>query len=103
MGNVWERAKESAQREREDLEQFVKDSGEELEGGVQPWDWRYLAEKVRKAKYDFDETLLKPYLSLEKVTEALFAVSNNLYGLKFIPREDVVSYHPDVKTYEVRE
>jgi peptidyl-dipeptidase Dcp len=103
LTNVWERAKESARREREDLEEFVKSSGESLEGGVQPWDWRYLAEKVRKAKYDFDETLLKPYLSLEKVTEALFAVSKNLYGLKYIPRDDVVAYHPDVKVYEVRE
>lgn len=103
LTNVWERAKESAKKERESLEEFVSDSGETLEGGVQPWDWRFLAEKVRKSKYDFDETLLKPYLSLEKVTEALFAVSNNLYGLKFIPRDDIVSYHPDVNIYEVRE
>lgn len=103
LTNVWERAKESAKKEREALEEFVSNSGETLEGGVQPWDWRYLAEKVRKAKYDFDETLLKPYLSLEKVTEALFAVSKNLYGLKYIPRDDVVPYHPDVKVYEVRE
>jgi peptidyl-dipeptidase Dcp len=68
LTNVWNLAKESAQREREDLEAFVKESGETLEGGIQPWDWRYYAEKVRKAKYDFDESLLKPYLSLEQVT-----------------------------------
>ena len=103
LTNVWELAKQSAQREREDLEEFVASSGETLEGGIQPWDWRYYAEKVRKAKYDFEESLLKPYLSLDKVTDALFAVSKKLFGLKYIPREDVVSYHPDVKTYEVRE
>jgi peptidyl-dipeptidase Dcp len=103
LNNVWELAKESAKREREDLEAFVKENGETVEGGVQPWDWRYYAEKVRKAKYDFDESLLKPYLSLEKVTEALFAVSNKLYGLKYVPRKDIVSYHPDVTTYEVRD
>jgi len=103
LTNVWDLAKDSAKKEREDLEDFIKSSGEALEGGVQPWDWRYYAEKVRKAKFDFDESLLKPYLSLEKVTEALFAVSNQLFGLKYIPRDDVVPYHPDVKVYEVRE
>jgi len=103
LTNVWDLAKQSAQREREDLEAFVKSSGEALEGGIQPWDWRYYAEKVRIKKYNFDESLLKPYLSLEKVTEALFAVSKNLYGLKYIERPDIQSYHPDVKTYEVRE
>ena len=103
LTNVWELAKKSAQKELEDLEDFVKSSGETLEGGVQPWDWRYYAEKVRQEKFDFDESLLKPYLSLEKVTEALFAVSKNLYGLKYIERTDVQSYHEDVKTYEVRE
>jgi peptidyl-dipeptidase Dcp len=103
LTNVWDLAKESARREREDLEDFVAKSGECLEGGVQPWDWRYYAEKVRQAKYDFDESLLKPYLSLEKVTEALFAVSNQLYGLKYIPRPDIQAYHPDVQIYEVRD
>lgn len=103
LTNVWDLAKQSAQREREDLEDFVATSGDTLEGGVQPWDWRYYAEKVRQAKFDFDESKLKPYLSLEKVTEALFAVSNNLYGLKYIERTDVDKYHPDVKFYEVRE
>ena len=103
LTNVWELAKQSAQKEREDLEAFVATNGETLEGGVQPWDWRYYAEKVRQAKFDFDESLLKPYLSLEKVTEALFAVSKNLYGLKYVERTDVQSYHEDVKTYEVRE
>ena len=103
LTNVWELAKESAKKEREDLESFVTTNGETLEGGVQPWDWRYYAEKVRQAKFDFDESLLKPYLSLEKVTDALFAVSKNLYGLKYIERKDVQSYHEDVKTYEVRE
>ncbi|CAB9503088.1 Oligopeptidase A [Seminavis robusta] len=103
LTNVWDLAKQSAKREREDLEQFVQSSGETLEGGVQGWDWRYYAEKVRQDKYDFDESLLKPYLSLEKVTEALFAVSGKLYGLKYFPRDDIQAYHPDVKVYEVRE
>ena len=103
LENVWERAKESANRERVALEQYVKESGDDIgPDGIQPWDWRYYAEKVRVAKYDFDESLLKPYFSLPKITEAVMAVSNNLFGLKYVKRPDIVAYHPDVDVYEVR-
>lgn len=47
-------------------------------GGIQPWDWRYYAEKVRQAKFNFDESELKPYLSLDSITNAMFDVSNKL-------------------------
>jgi peptidyl-dipeptidase Dcp len=103
LENVWEKARASANREREAMEQYVKESFGELEDGIQPWDWRYYAEKVRIAKYDFDESLLKPYLSLESVTKAVMAVSNKLFGLKYVERNDVPLYHADVKLYEVRE
>ena len=103
LENVWSKAKVSADKEREALEEFLKESGDELEGGIQAWDWRYYAEKVRQAKYDFDESLLKPYLSLESVTKAVFEVSNKLFGLKYISRPDIETYHEDVNTYEVRD
>jgi peptidyl-dipeptidase Dcp len=103
LENVWNKAKISANREREAMEEFLEGSGEILEGGIQAWDWRYYAEKVRQAKYDFDESLLKPYLSLESVTNAVFDVSNKLFGLKYHLRSDIQAYHPDVKTYEVRD
>jgi peptidyl-dipeptidase Dcp len=103
LEKVWARAKVSANREREALEAFVRASGVELEGGIQPWDWRYFAEKVRKQNYSFDESLLKPYLSLDTVTAAMMSVSQRLYGLRYIKRPDIQSYHPDVDTYEVRE
>ena len=65
-----------------------RQEGEEcLEGGLQPWDWRYYAEKARIEKYDFDEILLKPYFSSEKVTEALFSVSGKLFGLTFLTND----------------
>ena len=102
LENVWERAKVSADKEREALEEYVKESGLDLPGGIQPWDWRYVAEKVRIAKYDFDESLLKPYLSLKSVREAMFAVSGSLFDLKYIHRPDISTYHPDVDAYEVR-
>lgn len=104
LSNVWERAKIAANRERQALEDYIANNSEEtLKDGIQPWDWRYYAEKVRQAKYDFDESLLKPYLSLEQMTNALMAVSYNLYGLTYKERPDIVTYHPDVKVYEVRE
>ena len=102
LEDVWTRAKISADREREALEDFVKESGVELEGGIEAWDWRFYAEKVRKAKYDFDESVLKPYLSLDSVREAMFAVSGNLFGLSYVPRPDIETYHPDVEAFEVR-
>mmetsp|Transcript_17814 Transcript_17814/g.21633 ORF Transcript_17814/g.21633 Transcript_17814/m.21633 type:complete len:731 (-) Transcript_17814:266-2458(-) len=102
LNNVWDRAKISANREREALEKFVAETGHELEDGIQPWDWRFYAEKVRKDMYDFDESLLKPYLSLDKITKAAMSVSNSLFGLNYHKRTDIQSYHSDVDTYEVR-
>ncbi|VEU35041.1 unnamed protein product [Pseudo-nitzschia multistriata] len=109
LENVWEKAKVSANAERKELEDYVKQQGslgedekDIIENGVQAWDWRYYAEQVRIAKYDFDESLLKPYLSLESVTNAVMAVSNKLFGLKYIPRDDIKTYHESVKAYEVR-
>jgi len=102
LEDVWTRAKVSADKEREELEVYVKESGLDLPGGIEPWDWRYVAEKVRISNYSFDESLLKPYLSLESVREAMFAVSGNLFGLLYKPRPDLEMYHPDVDAYEVR-
>jgi peptidyl-dipeptidase Dcp len=105
--NVWNKAKISANKERIALEEcantICKETGEELEDGIQAWDWRYYAEIVRIKKYNFNESELKPYLSLDKITEAVFAVSERLYGLKYIYRPDIISYHKDVKVYEVHE
>ncbi|GAX80240.1 hypothetical protein CEUSTIGMA_g7678.t1 [Chlamydomonas eustigma] len=111
LENVWGRAKDAAERERQAMEEFLaslplttgegKVAAEKVD--IQPWDWRYYAEKVRQAKYDFDEAALKPYLSLEAVTKAVFDVAGKLFGLKFVKRGDVTAYHPDVVVYEVRE
>ena len=84
------------------MEAFLTGKGETLDGGFQPWDWRYYAEQVRQANYNFDESELKPYLSLDAVTNAMFDVSNKLYGLKYVKRDDIEAYHPDVNVYEVR-
>ncbi|KAF0712573.1 hypothetical protein As57867_004771, partial [Aphanomyces stellatus] len=70
---------------------------------IRPSDWRYYSEKVRAAKYDLDESIVKPYFSLDRMVAAVFDVAHQLYGLEFVERPDLKAYHPDVKVYEVRE
>jgi len=103
LENVWKRAREAANDELKAMEEYVAECGMELEGSLEAYDWRYIAEKVRKAKYDFDESILKPYLSLDAVRGALFAVSNNLFGLKYVKDDDLEAYHPDVECFKVYE
>lgn len=101
LRQVWVPAKAAAERERAMLESFAM--GEAAPPpSIQPWDWRYYAEKVRKDKYDFNEMSLKPYLSLTAMINAVFDVANKLFGLRFIRRE-AATYHPDVNVYDVRE
>lgn len=102
LEKVWARAKDAADREREAMEEFLAQQGIKLDGGIQPWDWRYYAAKVRKANYDLDEALLKPYFTLQNIREAMFAVSGKLFGLSYHLRTDLDAYHPDVDIYEVR-
>jgi peptidyl-dipeptidase Dcp len=70
---------------------------------IEPWDYRYYAEKVRKAKYDLDENEVKPYLQLEKLREAMFWVAGELLDLHFVAARDVPVYHPDVRVWQVRD
>jgi peptidyl-dipeptidase Dcp len=69
---------------------------------LQPWDWDFYSEQVRKAEYDLDESQVKPYFELEHVLrDGVFFAANKLYGLTFKERKDLPKYHPDVRTYEV--
>ena len=69
---------------------------------LQPWDWAYYTEKVRAAKYDFDESQLKPYFEMKNVLEnGVFYAAGQLYGLKFKQRTDLPVYNPDVLVYDV--
>jgi peptidyl-dipeptidase Dcp len=68
---------------------------------IEPWDYRYYAEQVRKAKYDLDENQVKPYMQLEKLREGMFWVAGELFGFAFAPVTDVEVYHPDVRVWEV--
>ena len=99
LNNVWTRASARARLEAQDLQDTARAAGDDLR--IAPWDWFYYAEKVRKARYDFDEASVKPYFSLERITEAAFDCAHRLFGISFKQLPDVRAYHPDVKTYQV--
>ena len=70
---------------------------------IAPWDYRYYAEKVRKAKYDLDENEIKPYLQLEKLREGMFWVAGELFGLRFAPVTGVPVANPEIRVFEVKD
>jgi peptidyl-dipeptidase Dcp len=96
---VWKPAKARAAQERADLDKAVLAEGGNFE--VAGWDWRYYAEKVRKAKFDVDEAEVKPYLALDGVIAAAFDCANRLFGVSFEERTDLPVYHPEVRCWEV--
>jgi peptidyl-dipeptidase Dcp len=69
---------------------------------IEAWDYRYYAEKVRKAKYDLDDAEIKPYLRLEKLREGMFWAAGQLYGFEFVPVTDLTVAQPDIRVFEVR-
>ncbi|MGV3490531.1 MAG: M3 family metallopeptidase [Devosia sp.] len=99
LEQVWAGGRSKAEGDREALQALAQAEGQSE--SLEAWDWRYYAEKLRLARYDFDENELKPYLQLDKVVEAGFFVAEKLFGLTFAPREDIPGYHPDVQVWEV--
>ena len=69
---------------------------------IEPWDYRYYAEKVRQAKYDIDQNLVKEYLQLDNLRDAMFWAAGKVHGIKMVKLEGVSVIHPDVSVYEVR-
>lgn len=93
---------EKAKKESKMIEAMMHEDG--VEGSLEPWDWNYYAEKVRKAKYDLDENEIKPYFEMMSVLEnGVFYAAEKLYGITFKKREDIPVYHEDVLVYEVFE
>lgn len=99
LEDVWEPARLRALEEREGLQALITREGANFR--LAPWDWRYYAEKLRQALYDFDEAQLKPYFQLGNLIEAAFYTAQKLFGLSFRERHDVPVYHPDVRVWEV--
>lgn len=93
-------AVETAKRERDEIQALI----DQQKGGFKlaPWDWNYYAEQVRKAKYDLDESEIKPYFEVQTVLEkGVFYAAEKFYGITFKKRSDLPVYHPDVMVYEV--
>jgi len=102
LGDVWPRALAAVERERAELQQAMQAAGVHSER-IEPWDWRYWAEQVKRERYAVDDAEVKPYFPLESVVQAAFDCAQRLFGLRFERRSDLPVYHLDVAAYEVRD
>ena len=98
LDDVWGRAKIKAGRERDALQEMIAQEGGNF--ALAAHDWRYYAEKLRKAQYDLDESEIKPYFQLDKMIDAAFETAHRLFGLNFKPVE-VPLYHADARAWDV--
>jgi peptidyl-dipeptidase Dcp len=101
LDKLFEPAQKLAVKEAEELQQMIKDDGNDF--NLEPWDWPYYSEKLKMQKYSLDEEALRPYFKLENVLDGVFDVAGKLYGLTFEERKDIPVYQEDVKVFEVKE
>lgn len=101
MMRVWRPATQRVTEEVAEMQALV----DAAQGGfkIEPWDYRYYAEKVRKAKYDLDEGEIKPYFELNNMKKAAFWTAEQLFGLTFAEVQGVPVWHPDVRVFEVKD
>ena len=101
METVWPAAVARVKEEVADMQEVANKEGAKIT--IEPWDYRFYAEKVRKEKYDLDQNEVKPYLQLDKIRDAMFFVAGELFNFSFTPVNDVPVYHPDVSVWEIRD
>ena len=101
LNQLWTPARNVALKEAADLQAAIDKEGGRFK--LEPGDWRYYTEKVRKARFDLDEQALRPYFKLDNVVQGAMGVATRLYGITFTPIPNVPVYHPDVKSYEVKD
>ncbi|MEQ8470689.1 MAG: M3 family metallopeptidase [Marinoscillum sp.] len=100
LDKVWPAALNAAIKERDQMQAMAKKEGKNHE--IMPWDWWYYAEKIKKDQYDLDENEIRPYLKVDNVIQGTFALADTLFGLTFEEQSDIPKYHPDVRTYTVK-
>ncbi|MCC7339493.1 MAG: M3 family metallopeptidase [Bryobacterales bacterium] len=100
MMKVWPAAVARVKEEVADMQAIADKENAGIR--IEPWDYRFYAEKVRKAKYDLDSNEVKEYLQLENLREAMFWAANKLYGFSFTPLSNIPVFHPDVRVWEVK-
>lgn len=96
---IWKPAIAKANEEVAEMQALSNNEGNTFK--IEPWDYYYYAEKVRKAKYDLDEDVVSQYFPLDNVRKGIFEMANRLYGIKFIEMPDAPKYYPEVKVYDV--
>jgi len=101
LNKLWEPALANARKEVLEMQEIIDKEGEKFK--LQPWDWWYYADKVRKEKYDLDENELRPYFLMENVRKGAFELAAKLYGVQFIERNDIPKYSDEVTVFEVKE
>jgi len=101
LERLWTPSVARAKGEAEAMQELIRKEGKSFE--LKPWDWWYYSEKIRKEKYDLDDEGLRPYFKLENVRQGAFDVAHRLYGISFEERTDLPRYHPDVRTFEVKD
>ena len=105
LSDIMKVAVAKAKEEVQDMQQLMDEdvAAGRLPAGakIEPWDWWYYAEKVRKQKYDLDESQVKPYFRLENVEKGIFLAAKKLYGVNMEPLEGMPSYNKEVKTFKV--
>ena len=104
--NIFNPAQQLAKKELAEMQEISDKECENEENEaieIQGFDWWYYAEKLRKAKYDFDENYIKPYLTVDNVRNGMFMAANKLYGITFTQNTNLPIYYPGVETYEVKE
>lgn len=100
LGKIVPAATAKANVEARDIQAVIEKDGGNFK--LEPWDWEYYSDQVRKAKYDLDENQIKPYFELNNVLEkGLFYAANQLYGITFKERKDLPVYEPDVRVFDV--
>jgi len=100
MEQVWPAAVARVKEEVADMQALADKEDAKIK--IEPWDYRFYMEKVRKAKFDLDQNEIKPYLQLDKMRDAMFWVAGELFGFSFTPVTNVPVFHPDVTVFEVK-
>jgi len=101
LEQVWRPALERAGRERDELQALLE---QDLPGArLEPWDWRFYTEKLKRAKFGLDDQALRAHFPLDQVREGAFRTANRLFGITFNERRDLPTYHPEVLTYLVQD
>lgn len=100
LDKVWPAAIQAAKNERDMMKEMAAKEGSDID--VMPWDWWHYAEKIKMEKYNLDENEIRPYLKVDNVINGTFTLANKLFGMTFEEQTNIPKYHPDVRTYTVK-